>query len=459
MSPSNRVILSGSQYLHGYLAHQFSTEKSPTYKLTARARPFCCFLMLIGTIGPNNTFLCKNGLLVKDKEEWVIPLLLETIPSVQEFRDAISSLSPEQQRFAKAFREVQMASTVFAIVIVQVKPQLEKVLNIPADGLTKEIQLTQVLLELFIEHQIPSDLISYVGPENAPLAQKLEEIKNHVSCVKKILSDAKNEQMQERMKEAELAHAEGAHTSYLKNSAVYGGLRFGASPAFNSKRTTGFGMKPLEGFAPAPSTSATRNDTTTFSKSNAFRSAPTVEVTADAPSPLPLSSSTDSNPESFVLLEDLESEILSLPKKIEDNFDRLDPESNLRLTKVKLQNVWRLCKQDKVTRKSSWTTLSSAEEKDAQKHHALDLLDALTRSGELPVQDCGVHVFFASSQCFDETVFNTVVCKNVHPMEQMERSALILASTIHGVPVPMMVNHREKNRIAGFSPKLFETME
>jgi hypothetical protein len=34
---------------------------------------------------------------------------------VQEFRDAIESLSPEQQRFAKAIRAMQLESTLFGM--------------------------------------------------------------------------------------------------------------------------------------------------------------------------------------------------------------------------------------------------------------------------------------------------------------------------------------------------------
>jgi len=37
-------------------------------------------------------------LIVKDKDELILPLLLETIPTPKEFKDAIESLSPEQQR-------------------------------------------------------------------------------------------------------------------------------------------------------------------------------------------------------------------------------------------------------------------------------------------------------------------------------------------------------------------------
>eukprot|EP01046_Picozoa_sp_COSAG06_P028007 COSAG06_NODE_2501_length_6754_cov_6.727122_6_plen_89_part_00 len=74
----------------------------------------------------------------------------------KEFRDAIKSLSPEQQRFAMAFRNMQLESSVFGICVIQLKPQLEALLGLPEDALTKEVRLTQDLLSLFIDYQIPS---------------------------------------------------------------------------------------------------------------------------------------------------------------------------------------------------------------------------------------------------------------------------------------------------------------
>jgi hypothetical protein len=50
-----------------------------------------------------------------------IPLSLETIPTPKQFADAIASLSPEQQRFAKAYRSMQLEGTLFGMVIVQIK--------------------------------------------------------------------------------------------------------------------------------------------------------------------------------------------------------------------------------------------------------------------------------------------------------------------------------------------------
>lgn len=68
---------------------------------------------------------------------------------------------------------MQLESTLFGVCVVQIKPQLERLLRLPEDALTKEIQLTQDLLSLFIEYQVPSDLLSFNGPAKASLPNKV----------------------------------------------------------------------------------------------------------------------------------------------------------------------------------------------------------------------------------------------------------------------------------------------
>ena len=55
----------------------------------------------MGRLGAHGTFEPKAALIVRNKDDVTLPLLLEQLPSAKEFRDAIASLSPEQQRFAK----------------------------------------------------------------------------------------------------------------------------------------------------------------------------------------------------------------------------------------------------------------------------------------------------------------------------------------------------------------------
>ena len=77
-------------------------------------------------------FTPAHAIVVSNKDEIIIPLLLDPLPAPKPGRDAIESLSPEQQDFCRAFRAMQLASSLFGILVVQVKPQLEAVLNLPA---------------------------------------------------------------------------------------------------------------------------------------------------------------------------------------------------------------------------------------------------------------------------------------------------------------------------------------
>jgi lipopolysaccharide transport system permease protein len=69
-----------------------------------------------------------------------------------------------------------------------------------------------------------------------------------------------------------------------------------------------------------------------------------------------------------------------------------------------------------------------------EKHRAFDLLDALTKSGALPIDDASLHVVLAATHCFDKTLLDTVIQDNVNPIEKVERSLMIVGTTVHGRP-------------------------
>jgi len=153
--------------VHALLQHRWSTQPSRPLTLTARARQFSSFVLLIGTIAAADAFEPRHAIIVCNKDELLIPLLLTPLPTPKEFKDAIASLSPEQARFARAFRAMQLESTLFALLVVQIKPQLEQLLNLPDDALTKEIKLTDSLMNLFLEFNVPSDLLSFNAENDA----------------------------------------------------------------------------------------------------------------------------------------------------------------------------------------------------------------------------------------------------------------------------------------------------
>jgi hypothetical protein len=197
LDASTRVAFMGQRAIHGFIMHQFSGNIGQSLTLIARARQFSSFVILVGRIASAELFEPKLGLIVQNKDMVKLPLILETIPTPKEFRDAIESLSPEQQRFAKAFRSMQLESTLFGIAIIQIKPQLEKVLKLPDDSLTKEIALSEDLLNLFIEYQIPVDLLSYNGDENATVERKIETVRGYVRRMQELIKGCKEKQLRE----------------------------------------------------------------------------------------------------------------------------------------------------------------------------------------------------------------------------------------------------------------------
>ena len=197
LDASTNVTFGGDRHLHTWLSHSFSGQQLPKLTLVAQARQFSSFIVLIGRIASANVFEPKYGMIVQNKDEVSIPLNLEHLPTPKEFRDAIESLSPEQQRFAKAFRGMQLEGTLLGVLVLPIKPQLEVVLKLSLDSLTKEIRLTQQLMELFIKYQIPSDLLAFdekMSSGNTPTA-RLDIVKEHVKNMLSVISEAKVEQI------------------------------------------------------------------------------------------------------------------------------------------------------------------------------------------------------------------------------------------------------------------------
>jgi hypothetical protein len=175
--------LTGQTFLHGWLRHRFQ-HAHKSFEIIARARQFSSFLLVVGTMVGSDRLQPQDAIILQNKDEVIIPLLLDEIPSAKEFKDAIKALSPEQQRFAKAFRGMQLESSVLGVCVIQIKPQLEKLLGLPPDALTKEMKLTQYLMKIFVEYQVPSDLLSYDGGDSdSSVKEKVDTVKAHVQAV------------------------------------------------------------------------------------------------------------------------------------------------------------------------------------------------------------------------------------------------------------------------------------
>ena len=214
LSASTKVTIGGDRYVHGVLLHQFQndngTASSPSLQIVCEARQFSSYIVLLGQIASATLFEPKFAMIVQNKDEIKIPLNLETIPTPKEFKDAIQSLSPTQQRFAQAFRSMQLQSTLFGVCLIQIKPQLETVLKLSADSLTKEIRLTQDLMELFITYQIPTDLLNYDETTwaGADAGTRLTAVKHNVAAIQSMLNESKEREIKEKRQEHQFLQPE-----------------------------------------------------------------------------------------------------------------------------------------------------------------------------------------------------------------------------------------------------------
>ena len=51
--------------------------------------------------------------------------------------------------------------------------------------------------------------------------------------------------------------------------------------------------------------------------------------------------------------------------------------------------------------------------------------------GTIQFDDCQFHVILGMTHNFDKTILDTVIIENINPIEKLEQSSLIVASTIH----------------------------
>jgi hypothetical protein len=360
-------------------------------------------MLLVGKIGSKDSFEPQQALIIQNKDDLKVPLMLENIPTPQQFANAIESLSPEQQRFAKAYRGMQLASTLFALVVIQIKPQLEKLLNLPDDSLTKEIRLTQDLMELFLKYQIPSDLLSYEGTMKATVVQKLDAVKAHVSSMQEMIAQCKKDELAEQQQITAMAKAsvlEKGIGSIISATAAraFGGASGGASAPSG----------PSSGSGPSQSGGA-------------------VELQRD------------------------DIDYTKIPAYLDRSFHKYDEDNALHSTIISTGSGWTKSSQKALLAQPTKGSVDQWREKNA----AFDLCDSLTRAGVLPIDSAELHVLLAATHCFDSSLINTVVQQNINPIEKVERSNLIVAMAVHNKSADELLKNEQHERVRTYSPGLF----
>jgi hypothetical protein len=456
LGASTQVSFQGERYLHAWVTHQFSGHFEHTLSLVARARQFSSFILLVGRITSADTFDPRYGIIVQNKDLLKIPLMLEQIPTPKEFRDAIESLSPEQQRFAKAFRSMQLESTLFGVCVLQIKPQLERLLKLPDDSLTKEIKLTQDLLTLFMEYQIPSDLLSYDGPEDAPSDAKLTRVREYVARMQQLIDTTRQRELEEAQEREAFRLAESDGTPRPRPAAP---SRARAAPV---------GAPPQSAtmMAPPPAPGAVSVLSAAMPVADAAPTPPS-ETAAFGGSrsearPEPSRASTEAsqpprNPQNTAAVPEAPSndavDYTRVPAELDRRFEALDEDAAVRPSIINTGDVWSRTAQKSLLAAPAQRVLAADEQK-TERNKTFDLIDALSKSGAIPFEHASLHVVIAGTHCFDQTLLDTVVCANVNPIEKVERSVMIAATTIHRASADALLDETQRARFFARSPRL-----
>lgn len=443
LSGGTVISLNGPRFLHAAIFYEFGGSGQPSLQLAARARQFSSFVLLVGSMISENEFRADIGIIIKDKDDLAIPLLLETIPTPKAFRDAIESLSPEQRAFAKAFRSMQLSNTLFAFAIIQIKPQLERLLKLPEDSLTKEIQLTQDLMRLFLDYQIPSDLLSFQGANDLAPQNKIAYVKAQVAQMNIFIASEKEAQLREKQQR-------DAGTRVPQQIPAVRG--FVSVPEPYQVRVPRAVRVPQQ--VPISKPKAVPVDV-----------AQPYQVTINTPaSPVsPVQSSTRSastsniprNNESLreVAVVKL-TDYTAIPAILDERVFKYDEDASLRATILKAGSNWLRHSQKGLLGDRTLESLDSGIQ-TAERQKAFDLLEALSKSGIMKFDDSEYHVVIGSTQSFDQTLLDTVIQKNENPIAQLERSEIIVATTVFDLPAIDLLAVDQIPRVAGFTPKLF----
>lgn len=145
-----------------------------------------------------------------------------------------------------------------------------------------------------------------------------------------------------------------------------------------------------------------------------------------------------------------------LPKELDHKLEVLDTDNALRSTVLKTGPSWTLQRQENLLTEAK-TLHYGAKDIKTETKKAFDLLDAITRSGSLPIAASELHVIVALSHCFAKDLMGTVVQDNVNPIAKAEKSALLLASTVHrAAPAQLLAVEQDVQRLETAFPLLFD---
>jgi hypothetical protein len=345
---------------------------------------------------------------------------------------------------------------------------------LPDDALTKEIKLTQDLMDLFLNYQIPSDLLSYNGAADASPQHKVQVVQEYVARIYETINAMKQDTLKDLQLQAAAANPFAIpppppnpfamppppppppqQSSPVFCSAPPPPPVFCSAPPPPSAFFSAPPPPPPSGGAPPPPPPpAPMPSSAPAPPPPPPPSAPAQTVSQPKQPKEPKPDVPAEKESGAVVSEAAGFDFTQIPTKLDQEFERLDKDSALRPTIIKASKSWTKTSKASLLAEPTTTSISGHQRKD-ERHKAFDLLDALSRSGSLPFEQASFHVVVAATHCFAKSVMDTLIQDNVNPIERLEQSLLIVAKTLQGVPVSELVKADQLARLQATFPHLF----
>jgi len=276
-----------------------------------------------------------------------------------------------------------------------------------------------------INSRTPSDLLSYEGADTPDPRDKVAAVKGYVKSVMDVINGEKKKNLEDEKMKADMRRELHHPSPMLLGSVagVAGSARHQRRrPELHDDDLSDFSTKGSR-FSTKGSRRSERSWTARFDTENSMSSTSvsmgletlscggdTKTDAADPPHSETPASSDDKQEQ--VLLNTLISDLpivalcedfTAIPKLLDAKLEKYDTDNALHSTTITASQMWTLRRQANLLTSANTVAFDGLGTK-TEKKKAFDLLDAISRSGTLPIDCCELHVVIAVSHCFENDV-------------------------------------------------------
>eukprot|EP00039_Didymoeca_costata_P011373 m.159479 g.159479 ORF g.159479 m.159479 type:complete len:969 (+) comp15152_c0_seq4:42-2948(+) len=184
------VCFSGRRFIHGcFVPGESDVRIAEGVHLVSSAENNGAYVILLGYL-LSDRFHAEDAILMRSKDELSIPLILEAFTSENEYKGDLCNLPQTLKSDIMTERNRRLQQVPFCVGVFHIKPQMEKVFNLPSGSLTKNAQLLKSLLDVISNHKTSADALMVGIPSSATPQQRLKLLEEKVGIASVLNNDS-----------------------------------------------------------------------------------------------------------------------------------------------------------------------------------------------------------------------------------------------------------------------------